>query len=503
MKRTVQLTGALAGTLAIVVAGCAGGGSSSSALPGSVVQSVGTGTAKFTITIPAKSSSAAHRVSPDYVSSNTGSVSFAVNGGAPTVIALTPGTSTCPGSTPPYTCTASASVPAGSSQSIAVATYQSSTGSGTPLSMNTITQAITANTENDITVTLNGVATAISLALSKSQVFVGNSATVVPTWNATDASGATIIGPGTVEDVNGNAVSPTLADSDGTGATVLTGSAGAGWSVAYNGTDAVSPTFTLSASGFTSATQTLTINSVVNGDFETGVVSPWYVCYANHDPVGPIDASPAAYTAGDPTPGGTTATPSPTPKATTNPDTNTVTAVATTGPAVAPHGGTYDLQVGHSDIVDRGKGNIGFCQDVAVPSSNPMLTMYVFEGGNHPSLYNEDAEASIYASGSFTTSGPGKAGTFSTAAAPAMHLFLENNCYDNLLTTITINGTAGTCTPGTGPAAHGGSWHKKGPYNLSTYAGTTVTLFAGIMGSSTSTTFYGYSYFDDVVLTKN
>ena len=53
------------------------------------------------------------------------------------------------------------------------------------------------------------------------------------------------------------------------------------------------------------------------------------------------------------------------------------------------------------------------------------------------------------------------------------------------------------------PCGHGGSWHKKGPYNLSTYAGTTVTLFVGIMGSSTSTTFYGYSYFDDVILTKN
>ncbi len=251
--------------------------------------------------------------------------------------------------------------------------------------------------------------------------------------------------------------------------------------------------------------------AIVNGGFEASStsLSPWYPCFANHQPSGPVDDNL-------PIPPNEDATPipasSPTPGATTSPDL-TAFAVATSVPSGTPggtgtapvHGGANAALVGHSALVSgsvkRGKGNIGLCQDITVPSFHPMLTMWVFEGGNYSSLYSNDVESEIYPAGSFTSSGPSGATAMSTTTAPSKILFLEDNCYDNLNKPTSFAPPMADCLPPSGAAVQGGVWKQKGPYDLTAYAGQAMTLFIGIMGTSTSTTFYGYAYYDDVSLT--
>jgi hypothetical protein len=273
-------------------------------------------------------------------------------------------------------------------------------------------------------------------------------------------------------------------------------------------TATASPTASPSGSASSSPTPTATptTQAIVNGTFETGSLSPWYPCFASHTGSGPVDDNL-------PIPPNEDATPipanSPTPAATTSPDLAGIV-IATSVPAVgggtgAVHGGTYAALVGHPYGLPsptalkpwRGKGNSGICQDLTLPAFNASLSLYVFEGGNYSSLYSNDVEAEIYPAGSFTTAH----GAMESTATPTQFLFLEDNCFDAVPFPTSFAPPMGDCTAPSGVAVQGGVWKKKGPYNLTTLAGTSVTLFMGIMGSSTSATFYGYAYFDDVSLT--
>jgi hypothetical protein len=278
----------------------------------------------------------------------------------------------------------------------------------------------------------------------------------------------------------------------------------------HSPTPSPSPTSTASGAAPTpTPTAVATVQAIVNGGFETGAMTPWYPCFANHQPSGPVDDNLPIPPNEDATPLPST---SPTPGATTAPDLTAI-ALATSVPSGTPggtgtapvHGGSFAGLVGHSALVGttpkRGKGNEGLCQDITIPAFNASLTMWVFEGGNTPSLYTNDVESEVYPSGSFSLSGPSGATAMSTTAVPSQILFLEDNCYDNLDKPTSFAPPMADCLPPSGVAVQGGLWKQKGPYSLTALAGQSVTLFVGIMGSSSSTTFYGYAYFDDISLT--
>jgi hypothetical protein len=147
------------------------------------------------------------------------------------------------------------------------------------------------------------------------------------------------------------------------------------------------------------------------------------------------------------------------------------------------------------------KGEFGVCQTFTVPTpppspsqSGPYLSFYVLEGGSEYSFKYADNEAAIF-------------GSYSSNVASSLdeYLFTEENCYLHPSSAAPAGIWGGTgvntdsgCWPSTyggdtGTAGNpyynwllGGFWQQRGPYDLSSYAGKTVTLFLG-----------NYSYYHD------
>jgi len=279
--------------IAIAVVGCGGGGAStppaggststggaapvapaaspsSASGSGSGSQSKATGTATFTIRIPVKSTSAStNRKKPAYVSSGTNSVAFTV-GNETTVVPLTLGSSTCPLAMNYYSCTAQSNVPAGTNETISIATYASSDGSGTPLSLNSMVETITAGQNNPLTITLNGVVNTLALQYSATSVVYNMPGGFTVTLLAYDAAGDLIAGPGSLVDSAGNTVTVTLTPSGTDAADFSVGEENAGttaisWAVLYGvgsmGNAGTSATFTATAMTTTPTTYTFTSGS--------------------------------------------------------------------------------------------------------------------------------------------------------------------------------------------------------------------------------------------------
>jgi len=243
---------------ALLLAACGGGGAAVSTPPKS--SGHGTGVLAFSIVIPVKPAPSAARRKPAYVSAATQSVSFAVGASTPQVVTLALGSPSCPLGQLGYTCTADASVAAGANQSLTIKTFASTDGSGPVLSQNTVVITVVAGQTNPVTVSLNGVAASLALAVS-GPVSKCTPSSVTVTWSALDASGYTIIGPGTIVAPDGTAVAPTLAVSDAIRFTVGA-PAGNSWNVAYNGAGGTSPvTLTASNPGVTAGTAPLTLNA--------------------------------------------------------------------------------------------------------------------------------------------------------------------------------------------------------------------------------------------------
>ncbi len=246
-----------------VVAGCSGGGAGVGgrgivpAVP--AAGRAAAGKAVFTIRVPVKKKASA--IKPAYVSPATNSVSFQIAPAAAQVISLALGSASCPLGNGFYTCSLTFNAPIGTGTMV-VKTFASTDGSGPALSMNSVPVSIVQGQPNPITVTLNGVVAALTLSITPNSVAVGQPSTLVAAWGGTDASNNTIVGPGSMVDVNGNPIAPTLASSSSD--FVVSGSQPS-WNVAYDGT-ASSTTFTLAASGFTSVTQTLTALTNVDWD---------------------------------------------------------------------------------------------------------------------------------------------------------------------------------------------------------------------------------------------
>lgn len=552
MKRLLLAGCTIAG---LALAAC-GGGSGPAAPPVSTSQTPqSTGTIVFNVIVPAKTAQSTGRA-PQYISPSTGSISFQIGTGAVQVVALTPGSATCPLSGGQYTCTASASVPAGTNESLTIKTYANSTGTGSVLSMNTTTVTIVAHQNNPETVTLNGVAATIGLTLSPTSITDLSGTTIAAKPNAFDASGNMIVGPGNVSDANGNQLGqgsevPTLTSSAPTHFSVgAFDNNGGTFTVTYDGAEvgAGPIVFTLALTGFTSATANLTVNPagatpspspspsplITNGDFTTNAfdgTAGWYRCYASRittTGATPINASPAPVNQLTVNAG---STPAP------GPVTGDITQQTTTPTGTPPPSGNADFALigyaggafGTPVVGKPNRGNTGICQTIAIPASAPTLTLNVFEGGDD-NWSKSDAEVDLYAPDAFTVSGG--TGVAAAATAPIVRLMAENNCYDSAgfmdvflappwghsASGVTVSSTARwsgcSLTPGGGdpggytPSSGGGFWYSRS-LDLSLYAGTTQTLFIGISRdagnggapSASGAQYYNYLFVDHVVLT--
>ena len=194
---------AIAIALASILAACSNGGT----LPASQHGVWQTAPMTFRVVVPAAQSQSQRR-KPAYVSAATQSVAFALtswNGTAQspaptTVVSLVPGTN-CTGS--PLVCTVTSSEPIGS-DSFTVSTFANTTGTGTPLSTNSVNYSV-ASGSNSISVTLNGVVN--SLAFSPASVSCPSASTACTTsaaLEALDASGDVIVGSGSYVDASNN-----------------------------------------------------------------------------------------------------------------------------------------------------------------------------------------------------------------------------------------------------------------------------------------------------------
>ena len=256
---------ALAATAAFL-AGCGGGAGTSTpsqALPpplatATPVAPQGKATVVLSIVIPAASTSSAVTRRPRYVSPSTNSLSFAQNGSVTTVVALTSSSPDCTtGNGGVRTCTVNVNATAGQNQSFTVKTFASSNGTGTPLSVQTVVATIVPNTSNPLAFVLNGVVASLSAAFGVPSLPYGLAGNTTLTVNARDASGNIIIGPGNYAGPSGAALTITLTNADGSGATSLAHSSltqpASADGFTYTGGPLNGDTVTASAPGVTSA----------------------------------------------------------------------------------------------------------------------------------------------------------------------------------------------------------------------------------------------------------
>ena len=249
-------------TGAIVACGGGGGGSGSGSLP--IARSTPVSqSAKGVFTIRIPLAQQAMRKRPEYVSPATQSVSFQVAPNPAQVVALGTSSPDCTQSDGYNVCSANFDAPIGENTMV-VQTFASNNGTGPVLSMNSIQIDIIAGQVNPINVILNGVVNSLTLALSPTSVTYGTPSSVQATWEAIDASGYTIVGPGSFVDGSGNPLAPALSSSDSADFTITPlPTPSPGWTVAYDGTGTSSPTLTLSAPGaspaISSVASTLTV----------------------------------------------------------------------------------------------------------------------------------------------------------------------------------------------------------------------------------------------------
>ena len=232
-------------------------------------------TARFTITVPAKTGITTKSVSP---ASQSMIVTLVSAGGVPYVgspasVAANLSTSNpaCSG-TSQLTCTVTIPAVVGNDM-FSVVTYdaaQTSTSPATPagnaLSRASLTFAVAGGNNAAPALVLNGVVDHVALALSSTTFTIGvpvtAAAPITVAVNAFDRSGNIIVGPGNYVDANGNPLTITLTDGDTSGATMLTAppitAPSMGGTLTYTGANIAS----------------LTISAAVNGGSVAGGTSP-------------------------------------------------------------------------------------------------------------------------------------------------------------------------------------------------------------------------------------
>jgi len=256
-----------------------------------------------------------------------------------------------------------------------------------------------------------------------------------------------------------------------------------------------------------SGAMVLTVSGVKNGAFTNGMAN-WTNCSYAHtaltapvneatpSPVTPFPTqSPGAATAAIPAASLTGLSAQVTPPPNDNP--SPPAGVTSPAPSVL---GTNVALIGsiNSLTVPSPKGEFGICQQIAVPASpSPLyLSFWEWDGNTEFTFKDADQDAVILDS---------------TGTTVQQTLFVENHCYADP----NIGQAPGQAmTSGCWPAAYGGDssnfkdwigggfWTQRGPYNLSAYAGQTITLYFGNWSffSNAASKFANFIYVGNVQL---
>lgn len=168
--------------IAVLAAGCSGGGSGTSATPNVSGAQQNKGTSSVTFTMHWGTGTAAVQRNPRYVPATARSVSVSVNGGTPQYL-----------NAPASTIVIDAPV---GTDTFVFQTYDEQNGQGNVLSRATVTQTIVLGGANNVSAVLNGVVASVTVSLSNPAPNAGVPATVNVNVAAKDADGNTIVGPG-------------------------------------------------------------------------------------------------------------------------------------------------------------------------------------------------------------------------------------------------------------------------------------------------------------------
>ncbi len=251
-----------------------------------------------------------------------------------------------------------------------------------------------------------------------------------------------------------------------------------------------SATITFSDPYGDSGTFTGVVSNIKNGAFTNGMTG-WTACSFAHTALAPVNVSTPTPNQPVPTqsPGAATsavAAGSLPPLVVTTPPANdnpTAAAISATAPPVL---GSDVLLIGSTNAATQAfpKGNFGACQSVAVSANTPYLSFWVWEGGSGYSFKTVDEEVDILDQ---------------TGSTIQQTISAEQNCY---LDPTNWGGSGVAATSGCWPAAYGGDsnnyqdwtgggfWSPRGPYDLTAYAGQTVTLYVGNWSFYTDTASY-------------
>ncbi len=268
--RRSSLTLATATMLAVAVSAC-GGGSGSSSLPAAggtapsqaapsqpAPSSSNNANAKMVINIPPKSATSSMR-NPHYISASSKSITIGIAAnGTTTQVAeadLTPTSPNCSVITGGVTQCNVSFVGAAGSNTFVLTMYDATGGKGNVLSTGDVKTTLTAGTNNQVAVDLDGVPAKLSVIVGAATLPVGTASSTAVYVQATDADGNLIIGPGGFASPIALAISGdtynTLALS-----TASVTSPGQVVSLAYTGATNVGSQITASLSGLSSASAT-------------------------------------------------------------------------------------------------------------------------------------------------------------------------------------------------------------------------------------------------------
>jgi hypothetical protein len=238
----------------LALGACGGSGSSLQTAPPARPDAGHATIAAFTIRVPARAATASALRRPTYISPNSqsaviklASVNGVVSPQPATIVNLTPTSKNCSSSGGTLVCSAAIEAPAGT-DAFSLTLFSAPGGAGSQLSSGSVSATIVAGAVNTVPLTLNGIVSTIAVNLSRSRVFTsGEPSTIGVAVTATDATGATIVGPGSY-------VPPiALADSDVSGNTSLSSTSitgpGTAVTLRYDGSAALlGHTVTISAS---------------------------------------------------------------------------------------------------------------------------------------------------------------------------------------------------------------------------------------------------------------
>lgn len=245
---------------AIALASCGGGGGAGGPAPSTPGPS--SGLATFSLAIPRSAS--AHVRRPRYVSSATGSVTFAPAGSASTTIALSVATPGCTSSASGLACALTISLPVGTTL-VRVSTYAAADGSGMPLSTTAVSVTVVAGAVNSVAFTLDGVVASLAVAIVPAAFTNGIASSAAVTVNALDAAGKIILAPGAYVDANDAPLAITLSNSDTSGATHLSTATvtapTSGIILSYNGAAIASATIGATAPGLGATSATVAVDA--------------------------------------------------------------------------------------------------------------------------------------------------------------------------------------------------------------------------------------------------